>query len=66
MGLDEHAGDADRDRGAGEHGDEARSPPEAAALPARLLHRMRGVEHHRRAPIAAMIGRPRMSVTRVL
>ena len=46
MGFDEDAGDADGNRGPGQHGDE---PPLAArgrSLAARLLHRMGRVEHH--------------------
>ncbi len=47
MGLDEDAGDADGDRRPGQHRHEFPSPARGLALPARLLHRMGGVEHHR-------------------
>ena len=49
MRLDEHAGDADRDGGARQHRNEFALAARRRALPARLLHRMRGVENHRRA-----------------
>ena len=52
MRLDEHAGDADRDRGARQHRHEFALAARRGALPARLLHRMRGVEDHRRAGVA--------------
>ena len=52
MRLDEHPGDADRDRGARQHRHEFALAARRGALPARLLHRMRGVEDHRRAGIA--------------
>ena len=45
--LDEHRGDADRQRGARQHRRELALAARGAALPARLLHRMRRVEHHR-------------------
>ena len=67
MRFDEDAGDADRHRGARQRRRRIRAaPPEDVALPARLLHRMRGVEDHRRARSRAMIGSARMSVTSVL
>jgi hypothetical protein len=47
VGFQEHAGDADRDRGAGQDGHEAAVAAGAVAHPARLLHRMGGVEDHR-------------------
>ena len=49
MRLDEHAGNADCDRGARQHRHEFTLAARRRALPARLLHRMRGVEDHRRA-----------------
>ena len=50
--LHEHAGDA---RGHGrprQHRHELALAARGAALPARQLHRMRGVEHHRAAGVA--------------
>ena len=52
MRLDEDAGDADRDRGARQHRHELALAARRGALPARLLHRMGGVEDHRRAGLA--------------
>ena len=49
MGFDEHAGDADRDRRARQHRHEFALAAGRGALPARLLHRMGGVENHGRA-----------------
>ena len=49
MGFDEDAGDADRDRRARQHRHEFALAARRGALPARLLHRMGGVEDHRRA-----------------
>ena len=49
MGLDEHAGDADRDRRARQYGHEFALPARGAAEPAGLLHGMGGVKNHRRA-----------------
>ena len=53
VGLDEHAGNADRDRRARQHRHEFALAAGRGALPARLLHRMGGVENHRRAGRAA-------------
>ena len=66
MRLDEHAGDADRDRGTRQHRHELALAAGRGALPARLLHRMRGIEDHRRAGLRARIGSARMSETSVL
>src|SRR5712691_8165338 len=49
MSLDEDAGDADGDRGARQHRNEFALAARRRALPARLLHRMGGIEDHRRA-----------------
>ena len=65
MGLDEDAGDADGDRGASQHRHEVAVAAGGGSLPARLLHRMGGIEDHR-APISAMTGSARMSETSVL
>ena len=65
MGLDEHAGDADRHRRPRQRLDEAPLAARRAALPARLLHRMRGVEDHRRADLGHD-RQARMSETSVL
>jgi hypothetical protein len=46
-------------------GTNSRCPPETRALPARQLHRVGGVEHHR-AAVSRMIARLRMSETRLL
>ena len=49
MRFDEHPGDADRDRRAREHRHEFALATGRSTLPARLLHRMGGVEDHGRA-----------------
>ena len=46
MRLHEDDGDADRHRGARQHRHELALAAAGRALPARLLHRMGGVEHH--------------------
>ncbi len=67
MGLDEHPRDTHRHGGPGQHGDEFPLAAGTRPLPARLLHGMGRVEHHRCALVTwAMIGRLRMSETRVL
>ena len=66
MGLDEDAGDADRDRRPREHGDEFPLSARRRSLSAGLLHRMGRVENDRRAGLARKIGSARMSETRVL
>jgi hypothetical protein len=58
--------DADRDRARGQRLHELPLPAGGRALPARLLHRMRGVEDHRQPGSRAMIGSARMSETSVL
>ena len=50
--LHEDAGDADGDRGARQHRHELALAARARALAAGQLHRMRRVEHHRRAGLA--------------
>jgi hypothetical protein len=55
----------DRDRGAREHRHEFALTARARALPARQLHRVRGVEHDR-AAVSRMIASERMSDTRLL
>ena len=52
MGLDEDAGDADRDRRPRQNGDEFALSARGLSLPARLLDRMGGVEDDRRARLA--------------
>ena len=49
VGLDEDAGDADGDRGARQHRHEFALAARGAAAAAGLLHRMGGIEDHRRA-----------------
>ena len=66
MGLDEYAGDADRDGRARQHRDEFALAARGGALPARLLHRMRRVENDRRAGLFARTGSARISETSVL
>src|SRR6266404_6834682 len=48
MGLDEHAGDADRDRRARQNGYEFAFAARRSSFAAGLLHRMGGIEDHRR------------------
>ena len=66
MGLDEHAGDPDRDRRPRQHGTNSRSPPEAVPCPPGcwtewVASKMTG------APVSrARIGSARMSETSVL
>ena len=64
--LDEDGGDTYCHSRAGQHRNEFALAAGGRPLPARLLHRMRGVEYTTGAPVAAMIGKARMSLTRVL
>src|SRR3546814_5066025 len=52
MGFHEKTGYAHRHRRARQHRDEFALAAAAAALPARQLHRVGGVEHHRAAGVA--------------
>src|SRR3546814_8975987 len=52
MGFHEKTGYAHRDRRARQHRDELALAAAAAALPARQLYRVGGVEHHRAAGVA--------------
>jgi len=65
VGLDEDCGDADGDGGTGEGGDELALTAGGRALASGLLDGVGGVEDDGCAG-AAMMGRERMSETRVL
>src|SRR5262249_9632371 len=67
VGFDEYASDTDRDRSAGQHRNELTLAAGSTSLPARLLHRVRRIEDHRRAGLLAQDRqRPHIGYQRVV